>query len=243
MHKAEPRSRPRAYGRAPAPTTAGLELGPLLCDGTPKAGPPSERWGAWLVCSARKPGRATRQPRVLRTPEGRLSELVTALRAHLRTFVPKDAASPMPGLNDRVLGQTTHEFIVSERRPASMRSFWTGRAETLARESMRVQSLKTAARGDNVRISELERRHRAIEEQINEMDALERGTVGRKELDNVEFHFNDRRAIVTDTTLRPNHPLHNFKTQLYVEIIKEVTGWTDVTGVEFKSVGSQKIIE
>jgi hypothetical protein len=42
--------------------------------------------------------------------------------------------------------------------------------------------------------------------------------------------------VVTDVTEVPGDPLHNFKTRFYIEVLKALTGWGDVEGIDFKDV-------
>jgi hypothetical protein len=82
-----------------------------------------------------------------------------------------------------------------------------------------------------------------LTDQLGELSKFEVGTVGSKKPDLVEAFPQEGRAVVTDITQDPTNPVHNFKTRFYMEVIKAMTGWSDVGGLEFKSFEDQKIIE
>lgn len=63
-----------------------------------------------------------------------------------------------------------------------------------------------------------------------------------KRPDLLELFFRNRRAVVTDITQRLEDPFHNFKTLFYVEVVKELTGWSDVAGLEYSSPTEQKLL-
>ncbi len=166
------------------------------------------------------------------------SQLVRELRTHIRLLVRQGLADPAPGLDDAPLSQNTHDFINRNQRLAA---WWERRSLHLAEQLQRIQRQLTAAAGDQSRIAELQRYKRATEAEIDEMRSLEQGNIGDKRADIVEMFLQEQRSVITDTTLRPYDELHNFKTDLYVGILKALTKWQDTFGVEFRSVYEQQV--
>jgi hypothetical protein len=74
-----------------------------------------------------------------------------------------------------------------------------------------------------------------------ERDAFERGPIGIKRPDLVEVFFGEDRAVVTDITQKVGDPFHRFKSSLYIEIVREVTGLREVDAIDFKTVRDQHL--
>jgi hypothetical protein len=87
-----------------------------------------------------------------------------------------------------------------------------------------------------VRLGQLESEQAAIDKRIQKLLDFGKGKVGDKRPDLVELFFPRRRGVVTDVTEVPGDPLHNFKTRFYIEVLKALTGWGDVEGIDFKDV-------
>jgi hypothetical protein len=51
----------------------------------------------------------------------------------------------------------------------------------------------------------------------------------------------EQRAVVTDITLAPGDIWHNFKTLFYLEVLVDITGWSEVVGIEFRTAKEQVI--
>ena len=76
-------------------------------------------------------------------------------------------------------------------------------------------------------------------EAAGQAERLGKRAGGKEAPDLVEVHL-DKNGIssvdVTDITQIPFDPSHNFKTRFYVEVMKRVTGTTNVHGLEWKSI-------
>jgi hypothetical protein len=172
---------------------------------------------------------------------GSFTEFVGQLRDHVTSLTRAGERDPVPGLKnaDAVLNQDAEGFI---RSRSDLRRIWDGWGQRLARQLLRLSAEIRAARGDQTLIRDLTDRYRAVEKAKAELDKFGQGKVGDKRPDLVELFFRDQRAEVTDITQRPGDPVHNFKTLFYVEVIKALTGWTNVTGNEYNSPTNQRIL-
>jgi hypothetical protein len=116
------------------------------------------------------------------------------------------------------------------------------RSQALARRLVSLnQELSRLSLKDGGR-KPIERQIEETQALIDEMNAFEKGEVGAKEMDLFELWPTERRIVVTDITQKVSDPFHNFKTELYVEVVKALTGWSEVYGLEFKDVRQQKLI-
>jgi len=104
-----------------------------------------------------------------------------------------------------------------------------------------LQTKRSAAKGDRAALRSLGNVEKEVVARRDELSRIERGLIGDLRPDLVEVFFSEQRAIVTDITQKTGDPLHNFKTALYVEIVKGVLGWTDVHGVNFNNVFDQNV--
>jgi hypothetical protein len=173
---------------------------------------------------------------------GSFYQLVARLRAHIAGLVRAGGRDPVPRLDEaaRVLDQDTEGFIRS--RPI-LRRIWEGWDARLARQLLDVDAQLRAAGGERGRVDELNARRTRLQAQKAELEEFGRGTVGAKRPDLVELFLEALRAEVTDVTQLPlDDPMHNFKTLVYVELIKVLTGWTNVVGREYSSPTNQRMI-
>jgi len=159
-----------------------------------------------------------------------------SLKSHIDATLKTDPAKPQ--LNESPLAENTARFI--DRHP-NLKAAWEKMNLKLDSQLKDIQSRKSAAAGDKVRIRELQRWESTLQTRRAELTNIESGEVGSKRPDLVEVFFTERRAIVTDITQRTGDPLHNFKTELYVDLIKEILGWSEVNGVNFNTVYDQNI--
>lgn len=138
-----------------------------------------------------------------------------------------------PKLNGKPLAEKTMEFI---NRHEHLRMEWERLTRPLENRLNQIQRWKSAKGVDARRLSELNAMEEAILKEREPFDNFERGTVGSKRPDFVEVFFEQNRAEVTDITQRTWDEFHNLKTQVYVEVVKEVLGVSDVRGVNFNDV-------
>lgn len=143
-----------------------------------------------------------------------------------------------PQLTEAPLAENTAKFI--DRHP-NLKTAWERMNLKIDTELKKIQTQKSAAGGDAVRIRELERIEAAIEKQRAELTNFESGDAGSKRPDLVELFFGERRAVVTDITQKTGDPLHNFKTEFYIALLKEILGWSEVDGVNYNTVYDQNI--
>ncbi|HZY84011.1 MAG TPA: hypothetical protein VFE78_04225 [Gemmataceae bacterium] len=155
------------------------------------------------------------------------------LNTHRRALTRSGQPDPAPNLNDGFFDQDAETFI--RNNPALNRTWsaWRANIETRLRAFERQ---RVAARGDSVRLGQLESEQAAIDKRIQKLLDFGKGKVGDKRPDLVELFFPRRRGVVTDVTEVPGDPLHNFKTRFYIEVLKALTGWGDVEGIDFKDV-------
>ncbi len=163
----------------------------------------------------------------------KLTALVKAIRKHATKLMKKGMADPFPKLNEAPLTQGALEFINS--RPA-LKVDWDRWLKDFAEELQKLERQLSKTVGDPTLKSDLERRKAYLQGALEELQKFGDGPVGNKELDIVDVFSKDQRIVVTDITLQPYDEVHNFKTRFYVEVLKEITGWDDVTGIDWKSV-------
>lgn len=167
---------------------------------------------------------------------GSFSEWFGRLRKHVDANL---SGSPdAPRFNDAALGENSQRFI--DRHP-NLKSAWEKESLKIDTQLKEIQSQKAAAAGDQAAIRRLEKIEAAVEKRRAELTDFENGNAGAKRPDLIEVFFRNRRALVTDITQRSGDPLHNFKTQFYVELVKELLGWSEVDGVNFNNVYDQNI--
>jgi hypothetical protein len=167
---------------------------------------------------------------------GSFSEWFGRLQKHVAANLT--GSRDAPRFNDAALGENTQRFI--DRHP-NLKSAWERMNLKIDTQLKEIQSQKAAATVDQAAIRRLERIEAAVEKRRAELTDFENGDAGAKRPDLIEVFFHDRRALVTDLTQRSGDPLHNFKTQFYVELIKELLGWSEVYGVNFNNVYDQNI--
>lgn len=168
---------------------------------------------------------------------GSFNAWVKNLQSHINAI--SKGGSTALRVNETPLGENAHVFI--ERHP-NLKTAWEKMNLKIDLQLKEIQGKKSAATGDKVGLNKLEAIEKALEQRRNELTDFENGVVGAKRPDLVEIFFSERRAVVTDITQRTGDPLHNFKTQLYIEVLKEVLGWSDVNGVNFNNVYDQNIV-
>lgn len=169
----------------------------------------------------------------------RFSRLIEDLKAYAASQVKAGNVDPVGTLNEAVLSQNTQKFLDS--RP-NLKTFWDMRSQALARRLVSLnQELSRLSLKDGGR-KPIERQIEETQALIDEMNAFEKGEVGAKEMDLFELWPTERRIVVTDITQKVSDPFHNFKTEFYVEVLKALTGWSEVYGLEFKDVRQQKVI-
>lgn len=143
-------------------------------------------------------------------------------------------------LNEKPLGEKADAFI---KRHPNLNAIWEKMNLAIDTKLKKIQEQKAAAAGDKVRISELEleRIESAIGKRRAELVEFESGEVGNKRPDLVELFFTESRAVVTDITQRTGDAFHNFKTEFYIQVLKDILGWHDVNGVNFNNVYDQNV--
>jgi hypothetical protein len=172
---------------------------------------------------------------------GSFQAFVRQLRTHIDQLVRAGERDPVPDLKnaDAVLDQDAEGFI---RSRSVLNRIWDGWSQRLARQLLDLDANIRASRGDQARINDLTRRYKDIERTKAELDEFGRGKVGDKRPDLLELFFRNQRGEVTDITQRPKDPVHNFKTLFYVEVIKTLTGWSNVAGREYSSPTAQEVV-
>jgi hypothetical protein len=166
---------------------------------------------------------------------GTFGSFADALREYAREF-----KVPIPRLNRRVLKQSTREFIASNDE---LQKLWDAEEKGLTDQIERVRSAKAEAAGDKVTVKNLQNQEAQLQDQLAKLNDWANAPVQSKRPDLIEVFPTEPRSEVTDITQRPFDPSHNFKTKFYVEVVKALTGWSDVVGLEFRSVQSQQPVE
>jgi hypothetical protein len=167
---------------------------------------------------------------------GSFSEWFRRMQEHVDANL--SGSRDAPRFNDAALAENTHRFI--DRHP-NLKAAWEKMNLKVDTQLKEIQSQKAAAAGDRAAIQRLNEIEKAVEKRRTELTVFENGDAGAKRPDLIETFFHDRRALVTDITQRGGDPLHNFKTQFYVELVKELLGWSEVYGVNFNNVYDQNI--
>ena len=172
---------------------------------------------------------------------GSFRAFVRQLRTHINQLVRAGEPDPLPDLakTESVLDQDAEGFI---RSRAVLNRTWDGWSQRLARQLLTLDAEIRASRGDQARISDLTRRYREVEKAKAELDDFGRGKAGDKRPDLLELFFRNQRAEVTDITQRLDDPVHAFKTLFYVEVMKALTGWSNITGLEYSSPTAQQVV-
>jgi hypothetical protein len=168
---------------------------------------------------------------------GSFAQWVKGLHGHIEAIWKGQSTAPK--LNEAPLGENAHGFI--DRHP-NLKSAWQKMNLKLDLQVKETLGKKSAAAGDKVNIKRLELIETALERRRAELTDFESGDVGAKRPDLVELFFAERRGVVTDVTQRTGDPLHNFKTEFYIEVVKDVLGWSNVDGVNFNTVYDQNIL-
>lgn len=170
---------------------------------------------------------------------GSFRGFVRQLRAHIRSLTKSGQADPLPGLKEEVLGQNTEDFIKS--KPA-LKKVWDGWTARLARQLNDIAAQRRAAAGDKRLQADLDRKAADLEADLKELELFAKGEVGNKRPDLIEMFFGENRAVITDVTQRVGDLVHNFKMQVYVEVMRSLTGYRDVGGLEYNTTREQKVI-
>jgi hypothetical protein len=192
-----------------------------------------------------EPDRPQREPKSVEyfDYEGRQSGnfrgFVSKLRTHIRSLTKAGQPDPLPGLKDDVLDQNTEAFIQS--RPGLKRT-WDGWTTRIASQLTEIAAQRRAAAGDWRLRSNLDARAEALEADLKELEAFAKGKVGNKRPDLIELFFSKNRAVMTDITEKVGDPVHSFKSEFYVEVIKALTGYSDVGGLDYDKPSNQKVI-
>lgn len=167
---------------------------------------------------------------------GSFNQWVGNLKTNIKKFFPDGSGAPT--LNEAPLKENTQAFI---ERHANLKAEWNKMRLPLDEQLNKIQQQRRAAGSDRATVGRLDAIEKDLIKQRDAMAALEQGDMGSKRPDLVELFFKRQRAVVTDITQMTTDSLHNFKTRLYVELLKEVLGWTDVNGNNFNTVGNQNI--
>jgi len=157
----------------------------------------------------------------------------------LRTFA-RNFSSKIPRLRRRVLRQPTRDFIAE--RP-DLQQHWDAELAQLTDEIGRLRDAMRQARGDKVTLADLRRREAALQNRLTKLNDWGNQPVQKKRPDLIEVFPAESRIDVTDITQRPFDPSHNFKMRFYIEVLRELTGWQNVTGVEFHGPFRQNPID
>jgi hypothetical protein len=188
-----------------------------------------------------RPGRSPKGPEYFDWEGGQRGSFrgfVKQLRAHIKTLTA--GGDPLPKLSESVLDQNTETFIKSR---TNLNKTWEGWTERIAKQMIENRQQWRAAQGDRRLQADLDARYKKLGADKIELESFAKGDVGTKRPDLIEVFFKKDRAVVTDITQKVGDPVHNFKTRFYIEVIKALTGWTDVGGLEYNSPGDQKVIE
>ena len=166
---------------------------------------------------------------------GTFGSFADALRKYAREFTVG-----IPRLNRSVLRQSTRAFIAS--RP-ELQELWGADVRNLTDQIERVRAAKNQATGDKATVKDLQNQEIQLQDQLAKLNDWANAPVQSKPPDLIEVFPTESRSEVTDITQRPFDPSHNFKTRFYVEVVRALIGWTDVVGLEFRSVQSQQRME
>jgi hypothetical protein len=171
---------------------------------------------------------------------GSIGGWLDKLQTHLRR---NKQGNNLTNLNEKVLTQTTDEFVTSN--PQLQRQ-WQHAKQAKIRYAQEIDNLQKEirnARGDHKTQNDLINRERDLRETLDEIHSFEQGVIRKRRPDLIEVFVEERKIIITDITMRPGNAWHNFKTQFYVEVMKSITGWDDVFGIEWRTSLEQTIVE
>ncbi|HYE13811.1 MAG TPA: hypothetical protein VD968_05145, partial [Pyrinomonadaceae bacterium] len=129
-----------------------------------------------------------------------------------------------------VLDEATLKFI--QRKPG-LKKWWDAELKGITDRMTVLRAEIRKAKGDHATLRKLRAEEQQLDEKLGGLLDWAKKPVGNKKPDLVEVFPNKKVIEVTDITQRPFDPAHNFKTEFYVEVLKELTGWTDVRGLEF----------
>ncbi|MCB0851237.1 MAG: hypothetical protein KDD63_03265 [Bacteroidetes bacterium] len=129
-----------------------------------------------------------------------------------------------------VLEMTTIEFIRSNTRLKRIYQA-LGKNKLVEEMDARIKNLQRHQSSYPIKSKEFEQLQKQIKEARKELDEVvnwEWGLVKIKRPDLVEVFPKTKEVVVTDITKIPVNKWHNFKTQFYAEVIKEIfgSGWT-----------------
>ncbi|MEZ4849242.1 MAG: hypothetical protein R3B93_11635 [Bacteroidia bacterium] len=128
----------------------------------------------------------------------------------------------------KVLEMTTREFILSNTNLQKIYQA-LGKdklAEKLAEKLFELRKQRYPIYSKEFK--QLQKRIKQAEEELYTIVNWETGLVKKKRPDLVEVFPKTKEVVVTDITKIPFNKWHNFKTQFYAEVIKEIfgSGWT-----------------
>jgi hypothetical protein len=211
-------------GKSKSPEGKGGETGlekeaRELGEDRPKRSPKSRRYFDW-------------EGGTRRTIRGFLNDL----EAHLKKVAPEESLRTTKGTaRQELLSMTREEFI--SRTPA-LSEIWDHWRSELAGEMERNRRQHAEARDPATR-EQLDRALEPLEAELAAMDQFGKGEIGSLRPDHVEVNPEARTGTVWDITQRPFDPPHNFKTRLYMEVIRVLTGY-EVTGWDWSNVFSNR---
>ncbi|TKB88289.1 MAG: hypothetical protein E8D43_00050 [Nitrospira sp.] len=169
--------------------------------------------------------------------EGNFKDFVQSMEDHATQMRPGSSVT----LNKEVLTESRLAFI---QRTKLNDSAWMKKYNQLQKDLQAVNETLSGIRGDKKAVEGLWRRKSSIERLVEEWNHWLMGEVGTTKPDMIERFFSDKWPDqVVDITQRPFDPPHNFKTEFYVEVVKELTGKSNVIGRDIDTVVRQKIFE
>lgn len=146
---------------------------------------------------------------------------------------------------DTLMSESTGTFIQT-RGSANLKAAWARRIEIRDASLKKMADLRQAQSRHPANSTEnriLQREIDTLSKRIDDINSFELGTVGNRRPDQIELFPGEQRALVTDVTLRPNDPWHNIKTMFYREVVAELTGWSRVTALEWRTSLQQTLID
>ena len=163
------------------------------------------------------------------------SGFAKALRNYARKFAVK-----IPSHEPSFLKQSARKFI---EKNENLRPLWEAEAQALIDGIENTLMAMRQAAGDNVALGKLQNRIDRLQTRLAKLNDWGNKPLGTKRPDLIEAFFVEARGAVTDITQRPFDPSHNFKTAFYVEVVKVLTDWSDVSGNEYHKPLRQNPLE
>jgi hypothetical protein len=146
------------------------------------------------------------------------------IKAHFGRLVKGGNLAERPAINEKVGSINTEEFI---RSKPSLRQRWQGWEQDYVKKMNAIRDADPAGHFDNPRFKKLS----GFVEELRELGA---GEIGEKRPDLVEVYPDQQRIEVTDLTLKFGDEFHRFKTELYVEYLRDMFPDFTVSGNEYK---------